>query len=111
MMQHWAVTVEGDGEKIVTIESNCLSGKADLTAEDEKVIQMAADHLISFINVSPTPRYEDVFCLATIVQWWDGLPPRLRQDIEGSGAEPGGIAKARRLVEFYANRGDFRFGK
>lgn len=28
----------------------------------------------------------------------DGLPPRLRQDIEGSGAQPGCIAVARRLI-------------
>ena len=35
--------------------------------------------------------------LVEIVRWWDGLPPSLRQDIEGSGEEPGCIARARRL--------------
>lgn len=35
--------------------------------------------------------------LRNVVEWWDNLPPRLRQDIEGSGAEPGCIAAARRL--------------
>lgn len=49
-MQHWTVTVEKDGEKILTIESNCLSGKADLTSEDEQVIRNAAEHLLSFVG-------------------------------------------------------------
>lgn len=34
--------------------------------------------------------------LSNILAWWDCLPPNLRQDIEGSGAEPGCIALARR---------------
>lgn len=36
--------------------------------------------------------------LRDVVEWWDGLPPGLRQDIEGSGAEPGCIARARRFT-------------
>lgn len=36
--------------------------------------------------------------LHRVVEWWDGLPPNLRQDIEGSGAEPGCIAAARRAL-------------
>ena len=51
----------------------------------------------------PTSKYEDMFCLGSIVQWWDGLPATLRQDIEGSGAEPGCIAKARRIFDHYAD--------
>lgn len=50
---HWAVTVERNGEKIVCIESNCLSGR-ELSAEDEASIQNAAEHLLSFIGVSYT---------------------------------------------------------
>ena len=40
---------------------------------------------------------ERTVALLRVVEWWDGLPPRLRQDIEGSGAQPGCIAAARRL--------------
>lgn len=48
-MAHWSVTVEHDGENIVTIESNCLCGR-DLSAEDEETICTAAVHLLSFIG-------------------------------------------------------------
>ena len=41
---------------------------------------------------------ERTIALKNVVEWWDGLPPRLRQDIEGSGAQPGCIAVARRLI-------------
>lgn len=55
-MQHWSVTVEKDGETILTIESNCLSGKADLTGDDESVIRNAAEHLLSFVGACPATR-------------------------------------------------------
>lgn len=48
--EHWAVTVEADGEKLLTIESACLSGKAELSDADEAVIRMAANHLLSFLG-------------------------------------------------------------
>ena len=51
--EHWAVTVSPDGEEIVTIESNLLSGR-EITAEDEATIRMAAHHLLAFIG-DPTP--------------------------------------------------------
>jgi len=47
--QHWAVTVSRNGEEIVTIESNCLSGR-ELSNEDERVIRNAAEHLLSFVG-------------------------------------------------------------
>jgi hypothetical protein len=47
--EHWAVTVERNGEKIVTIESNCLSGR-ELSAEDEQTIRTAALHLLAFVG-------------------------------------------------------------
>lgn len=50
---HWAVTVERDGEKIVTIESNCLSGR-EISAEDSEAIRNAAWHLLSFLG-DPAP--------------------------------------------------------
>ena len=55
--------------------------------------------------------YESRRCLETIVAWWDNLPPRLRQDIEGSGAEPGGIAKARALCKEYAQQNAVNAGR
>lgn len=45
----WAVTVERNGEPIVTIASNCLSGR-DLSPEDERIIRLAADHLRAFVG-------------------------------------------------------------
>lgn len=46
---HWAVTVHRNGEAVVTIESNCLSGR-EIDAEDERVIEMAARNLLGFIG-------------------------------------------------------------
>lgn len=37
--------------------------------------------------------------LSNVVEWWEGLPSTLRQDIEGSGGFPGCIAAARRLSD------------
>jgi hypothetical protein len=36
--------------------------------------------------------------LRDLVEWWESLPATLRQDIEGSGAMPGCIARAKRLI-------------
>lgn len=47
--QHWAVTVERNGQSVVTIESNCLSGR-EISTEDEKCIRNAAHHLLAFIG-------------------------------------------------------------
>lgn len=49
MKDHWAVTVERNGERVVTIESNCLSGR-DLSPEDQEAIRTAAQHLLSFVG-------------------------------------------------------------
>lgn len=38
--------------------------------------------------------------LRLVIEWWDGLPPNLRQDIEGSGKEPGAIAAARSALPY-----------
>lgn len=48
--ESWAVTVERNGEQVVTLASNCLAGR-DLSADDERVIRMAAQHLLSFVGV------------------------------------------------------------
>lgn len=52
--QSWAVTVERNGEQVVTLASNCLAGR-DLTPEDEHVVRMAAEHLLSFVGASSRP--------------------------------------------------------
>ena len=45
----WAVTVERNGEQIVTLASNHLSGR-DLSPEDERIIERCAEHLMAFIG-------------------------------------------------------------
>jgi len=52
--QSWAVTVERNGENVVTLSSNGQGGRS-LSVEDERVIQMAADHLLGFLGL-PSPR-------------------------------------------------------
>ena len=46
---HWSVTVRRNGEDVVTIESNFLSGRK-ISPEDEEVIRTAARHLLAFIG-------------------------------------------------------------
>ena len=46
---HWSVTVSRDGEEIVTIESNFLSGR-EISAADEDAIRTAARNLLFFIG-------------------------------------------------------------
>jgi hypothetical protein len=50
-VEHWAVTVEADGETVVAIESHCLSGR-ELSDADEALIRTAAEHLLSFLGLS-----------------------------------------------------------
>lgn len=50
---HWAVTVFRNGEEIVTIESNHLSGR-EISPEDEEAIRTAALNLLAFIG-EPRP--------------------------------------------------------
>ena len=62
---HWAVTVSMNGESLVTIESNCLSGKPEFTDEEAQVIRDAAAHLKAFIGepkseICECPGYETV---------------------------------------------------
>lgn len=49
MKDHWAVTVERNGEQVVRIEKNCLSGR-ELSVEDEEAIRTAARHLMAFVG-------------------------------------------------------------
>ena len=44
-------------------------------------------------DANPIIVYADlVNALEAVAEWWNALPPTLRQDIEGSGAVPGCIA-------------------
>jgi hypothetical protein len=56
-------------------------------------------------NNPPALDARTVEALERIIEWWDGLPPRLRQDIEGSGNEPGCIAHARCALAARADKG------
>lgn len=49
---NWEVTVTRNGESVVTLGSNHLSGR-DLSADDETAIRTAAAHLLSFAGVPP----------------------------------------------------------
>jgi hypothetical protein len=53
--QFWAVEVSRNGESLVRIETRCLGGKPEFSAEDARVIRMAAEHLRAFIG----PERED----------------------------------------------------
>ena len=48
--KHWSVSVTSEGKNLLIIETNSLSGKSNLTKEDEAVIRKAALHLLSFIG-------------------------------------------------------------
>lgn len=47
--QHWSVTVAVDGETVLTIESNCLSGVSDIDQHSE-AIRTCARHLLGFVG-------------------------------------------------------------
>lgn len=46
--KHWLVTVESHGETLVTIESEGMGGKDNLTEGELKLIRTAAEHLLAF---------------------------------------------------------------
>ena len=48
---HWSVIVSRDGEDVVCIESNSLSGR-EISGEDEAAIRVAAYSLLGFIGES-----------------------------------------------------------
>lgn len=46
--KHWGVDVRVNHEHILTIESNCLSGKSELSDEENDAIYRCGEHLIGF---------------------------------------------------------------
>lgn len=80
--QHWAVSVAVDGENILTIESNCLSGVESI-AEHEGAVEMAARHLLSFIGRSES-FINHAAREAAFDRWWkvsihNGVLPQTRE--------------------------------
>ena len=59
--KHWAVTVSMNGEELVTIETNSLSGKPDFTDEEAQVIRDAARHLEAFMGDQWTAEDDEYF--------------------------------------------------
>jgi hypothetical protein len=53
--KHWGVDVRRNWENLVTIESNCLSGKPEFSEVEADVIRQCADHLHAFIGPRSTP--------------------------------------------------------
>lgn len=52
---HYAVTVRRNGDEIVTIETNCLSGR-QISSADEKAIRWSARQLLGFIGDRNQPQ-------------------------------------------------------
>lgn len=48
-LKHWGVDVRVNGEHVLTIELNCLSGR-ELSDVDEHAIRTAARHLLAFVG-------------------------------------------------------------
>ncbi len=54
--ESWAVTVERNGDAVVTLASNCLSGR-DLIEGDQEIIRTAARNLLGFLG-DPSPAHQ-----------------------------------------------------
>jgi hypothetical protein len=96
--QHWAVSVAVDGEHVLTIESNCLSGVGNID-EHEGAIETAARHLLSFIGRSES-FIAHAARDAAFTRWWalsthNGTLPSHRESLarEAYFAAWGGGAK------------------
>ncbi len=50
MKDHWCVTVEMNGEQLITIETSSLYGKSSFTEQEQDCIRNAARHLLAFIG-------------------------------------------------------------
>jgi hypothetical protein len=67
---HWAVTVTRNGENVVTIESNCLSGR-ELDPADEDTIRIAARHLLAFVGDNTHGELLAAAKNALNLEYWD----------------------------------------
>lgn len=55
MKPGYSVTVSKNGEAILTIEREMLSGKSEISDEEHDAIREAAEHLLSFIGFGDAP--------------------------------------------------------
>ena len=55
---HLSVEVTRNGYTLVTIESNCLSGKPEFTHDDAQYIRDCARHLLVFIGEPKTEGHD-----------------------------------------------------
>ena len=53
--EHWSVSVSRNHDVLITIESNHMAGKADMTVDDERAIITAAEHLHGFLGQPRQP--------------------------------------------------------
>jgi len=51
-VKHWAVEIRVNGDEILTLESNCLSGIENI-ADYRDVVVNCAEHLLAFIGKDP----------------------------------------------------------
>ena len=56
-VRHWAVTVSVEGNEVVTIESNCLSGIENVTDYRKEIIE-AAENLLAFIGTGKESSFD-----------------------------------------------------
>ena len=51
--QHWSVTVAVNGEDVLTIDSESLAGKSELSEMELDAIRTAGEHLLAFAGEKP----------------------------------------------------------
>lgn len=87
--QHWGVDVRRNGETLVTIESNFLSGKSEFSEVEAEVIRQCADHLHAFIG-PPSTQEPQTVCEWRFVpeaEWWESGCDS--QDLSGDERQDG----------------------
>jgi hypothetical protein len=57
IVRHWRVTVAVEGEEILTIESECLSGIENVTDFRKEIIE-AAENLLAFIGTGKESSFD-----------------------------------------------------
>lgn len=55
--RHWRTEVYNRGERILTIEHACLSGRDPLTDDDKEVIRIAGENLLGFVG---SPQWQPI---------------------------------------------------
>lgn len=66
--RQWAVTVDRDGDNILTIATSMVSGKPDLDEVDRETIRHCAQHLRAFVGEPEDARSADQAEIARLRQ-------------------------------------------